>query len=237
MVNACFLAYIKLVDRQYFLILVACVGLVASLPRAWGAEGDAPDFSGFWAGMFEPEDQQYRGPGPDFGDFRGLPLSEAGLAKAKSWNPDDDYLPENLSKPHSPTNIMRSSFPFQIIQEPDMITLKMESCEQVRKVHMGGVSHPPEEAPHTFMGHSIGHWEGQTLVVHTTHIIENYVRRNGVAHSEKVQLEERYTRDGDYLLLMMTVEDPVYFSAPFMRVIAFRHRPDITALRPYPCGG
>ena len=222
-------------DRRFSFVLLSCVGLMVSFSGRLEAENDPPDFSGFWAGMFEPEDQQYRGPGPDFGDFRGLPLNEAGLAKAKSWNPDDDYLPENLSKPHSPTNIMRSSFPFEIVQEPDMITLKMEACEQVRKVYMDGASHPPAEAPHTFMGHSIGHWEGQTLVVHTSHIVENYVRRNGVVHSEEVQLVERYTRDGDYLLLMMIVEDPAYFSAPFMRVIAFRHRPDITALRPYPC--
>lgn len=209
--------------------------LIVGYSGALAAE-DPADLSGFWAGIFEPEDGQYRGAGPAFGDFEGLPLNEAGLAKAQSWNPDDDYLPESLSRPHSPANIMRSSFPFRITQDGETITFAMESCEQVRTVYMDGRSHPPDDAPRTYMGHSVGHWEGQTLVVDTTHVTENYVRRNGVAHSDQMRLIERYTRDGEYLLLMIIVEDPVFFSVPFTRVIAFRHRPDITGLRPYPCG-
>lgn len=215
--------------------LIAVVGaLIVGYSGPLAAE-DPVDFSGFWAGIFEPEDAEYRGAGPAFGDFEGLPLNEAGLAKAQSWNPDDDYTPESLSRPHSPAHIMRSSFPFRIIQEEGTITFEMEVCEQVRTVYMDGRSHPPDNAPHSYMGHSIGHWEGQTLVVDTTHVRENYVRRNGVVHSDQMRLTERYTRDGDYLLLMIIVDDPVFFSVPFTRVIAFQYRPDITGLRPYPC--
>ena len=85
------------------------------------------------------------------------------------------------------------------------------------------------------MGHSVGRWEGQTLVVETTHFTEGYIRRNGAMHSDQGHLTERFVRAGDYLLAMIVLEDPVYFSEPVTRVVAFRHRPDVTALRPFPC--
>lgn len=213
---------------------LACVATVVC-SSLLAAEPGLSDLSGFWVGILEPEDQQYRGPGPEFGDFRGLPFNEAGLARARSWNPDDDYLPENVSKPPSVPYIMRSTLPIQIIQEEDEITFRLELCEQVRTIHMDGRSHPSADAPRTYMGHSVGHWEGQTLVVDTTHFAEGYIRRNGAMHSNQGHLIERYTRDGDYLLLMIVLEDPAYFSESLTRVIAFRSRPDVTALRPFPC--
>ena len=81
----------------------------------------------------------------------------------------------------------------------------------------------------------LGRWEGQTLVVDTTHIAEGYIRRNGAMHSDESRLIERFTRDGDYLVLMIVLDDPAYFTEPVTRVIAYRHRPDITELRPFPC--
>jgi hypothetical protein len=110
----------------------------------------------------------------------------------------------------------------------------MESFEQVRTIYLDGREHPPADAPRTPMGHSIGHWEGQTLVVDTTHFEAGYIRRNGAPHSDQAHLVERYTRDDGYLLIMITLEDPVYLTAPFTRVIAHRYVADLE-IRPYPC--
>lgn len=194
-----------------------------------------PDLRGILSPIFEPEDREYRFEGPLPGDFRGLPLNEAGLARAMEWTPDTPYLPENQCKPHSPPYIMRSALPWEIIQEsPDVIVFRMNSYEQIRTIYLDGRGHPPEDAPRTPMGHSIGHWEGQTLVVDTTHFDAGYIRRNGAPHSDKARLQERFTRDGEYLLIMITLEDPVYLKAPFTRVIAARYTPE-RKIEPYPC--
>ncbi len=224
----------KILNQPYGLItiLVACVTVIGWPGVTVAAD---PDLAGFWAPITEPEDHQYRSAGPDFGDFNGIPFNEAGLKKAQSWNPDDDYLPENLCKPHSAPYIMRSTFPIQIVQEQDKITFNLESYEQVRTVYMDGRSHPGADTPHTDMGHSIGRWDGSSLVVDTTHFKAGYIRRNGAPHSDQGHIVERFARSGDFLMLMITLEDPVYLSKPMTRVIAFRHRSDLTKLRPYPC--
>ncbi len=193
-----------------------------------------PDLQGGLVPIFEPEDRLYRFEGPELGDFSGLPLNEAGLAKAREYTPDTQYLPENQCKPHSPPYIMRSALRWEILQEPEVVTLKMESFEQVRTIYLDGREHPPPDARRTFMGHSVGHWEGQTLVVDTTHFEEGYIRRNGAPHSDRAHLVERFIRDGEYLLIMITLVDPVYLTEPFTRVIAHRYVPDLE-IRPYPC--
>lgn len=193
-----------------------------------------PDLRGVLVPILEPEDRLYRFDGPELGDFSGLPLNEAGLAKAREYTPETQYLPENQCKPHSPPYIMRSALRWEIVQEPDAVTFNMESFEQVRTVYLDDRAHPPPDARRTPMGHSIGHWEGQTLVVDTSHFEEGYIRRNGAPHSEQAHLTERFIRDGDYLIIMITLEDPIYLLAPFTRVIAHRYVPDLE-IRPYPC--
>ena len=197
------------------------------------AARSVPDLQGVLIPIFEPEDRLYRFDGPALGDFSGLPLNDAGLAKASEYTPDTQYLPENQCKPHSPPYIMRSALRWEILQEPDVVTFNMESFEQVRTIYLDGPD-PPPDAKRTPMGHSVGHWEGQTLVVNTSHFEEGYIRRNGAPHSDRAHLTERLTRDGNYLLIMITLEDPVYLLAPFTRVIAHRYESDLK-IRPYPC--
>jgi len=194
-----------------------------------------PDLQGVLTALFEPEDRKYRFEGPELGDFTHLPLNEAGLAKAREYTADTQYLPENQCKPHSPPYIMRSALPWEILQiESDVITFNMESYEQIRTIYMDGRDHPAEDAPRTPMGHSIGHWEGNTLVVDTTHFEEGYIRRNGAPHSDHAHLMERFTRDGEYLMIMITLEDPLYLTQAFTRVIAARYSKD-RVIQPYPC--
>ena len=56
---------------------------------------------------------------------------------------------------------------------------------QERTIWVDGRPHPPDVAPHTWMGFSTGKWEGNTLVVRTTHIKQGWVRRNGVPQSDR----------------------------------------------------
>ena len=75
---------------------------------------------------------------------------------------------------------------------------------------MDGRPHPPEHALHTWEGFSTGRWDGNTLVVTTTHLKESYLRRNGVKLTDQAKSTEYITRHGDILTVVAFVEDPTY---------------------------
>ena len=87
---------------------------------------------------------------------------------------------------------------------------------QERTIWMDGRPHPPDWAPHTWQGFSTGTWEGDTLVVTTTHLKMAYLERNGVPRSDKATLLEHYIRHGTVLTIVQDVRDPVYTTEPFV---------------------
>jgi hypothetical protein len=106
--------------------------------------------------------------------------------------------------------------------------------EQRREIWMDGRPHPPDFAPHTWQGFSTGRWEGHTLVVETTHLKAGWIRRNGVALSDRARMTERFIRHGDLLTHVYVIEDPVYLTEPFIRTNGFRLTTAVD-IQPYPC--
>ena len=86
-----------------------------------------------------------------------------------------------------------------------------------RTIYMDGRPHPPDYAQHTWQGFSTGVWEGNMLTITTTHLKENYIRRNGVPRSDKAIFTEHWTRHGDYLTVTTVIEDPVFLTEPLVR--------------------
>jgi hypothetical protein len=82
---------------------------------------------------------------------------------------------------------------------------------------MDGRPHPPEFAEHTSMGFSTGEWVGRTLKVTTTHLKEGWLRRNGVARSDRATVTEHFIRHGNHLTWSVFVQDPTYLEEPFFR--------------------
>ena len=76
---------------------------------------------------------------------------------------------------------------------------------------------PNEYEPHTFQGFSTGVWEGNMLTVTTTHLKENYLRRNGVPRSSKATFTEHWVLHGNYLTITHVVNDPVILTEPLVR--------------------
>jgi glyoxylase-like metal-dependent hydrolase (beta-lactamase superfamily II) len=81
---------------------------------------------------------------------------------------------------------------------------------------MDGRPHPPEYAPHTFMGFSTGQWHGDILTVRTTHIKKEFYRRSGIPSSDLTTVVEHYIRHGNLLTHVMIATDPVYLSEPYV---------------------
>ena len=90
-----------------------------------------------------------------------------------------------------------------------------------RTIWLDGRPHPPPEALHTFNGFSTGRWDGDSLVVETTHMKPGWLRRNGTPTSERAKMIEYFTRFDDYLLVTTIIDDPVYFAEPFVRTTEY----------------
>ena len=87
---------------------------------------------------------------------------------------------------------------------------------------MDGRPHPPDFDPHTWQGFSTGHWEGNVLVVETDHLKAGWIRRNGLALSDRAHMTERFFRHGDLLTHTYIIEDPVYLTEPLIKTNGFR---------------
>jgi hypothetical protein len=114
----------------------------------------------------------------------------------------------------------------EIIQIPGRILLRFEFDHILREIWMDGRSHP-SDLPPSYMGHSIGKWEGETLVVDTTGFNDKtWLDRVGHRHSEDLHVIERFRRvDHDTLQDDITVEDPKAFTKPWNTHVIFALRP------------
>ena len=198
------------------------------------------DLGGVWAPLMH-EDQPERGPGPEIGDYLGLPITAAMRLRAESWDASILTVPEHQCKPHPSTYGFRGVGNLRITNQVDADTQQVTKIfthigwqEQEREIWMDGRPHPPEFAPHTWQGFSTGHWEGNMLVVETDHLKAGWIRRNGLALTDNAHMTERFIRHGDVLTHVYIIEDPYYLTEPLIKTNGFRLTTDLT-MAPYPC--
>ena len=211
--------------------------LLMSLPPSAQAQ---MDLSGEWAPLFH-EDRPERLAGPSLGDYLGLPINDAGRLRSETWDAALLGLPEHQCKPHPADYSPRGPANIRIWKEVDTASQELTAYRThiswmapERTIFMDGRPHPPPYAPHTWQGFSTGVWDGNKLVVTTTHLKAGWVRRNGVPRSDQATLREHFIRHGNYLTLVSVIEDPAYLSEPFVRTTNWRL--DLTQrIAPYPC--
>jgi hypothetical protein len=114
-----------------------------------------------------------------------------------------------------------------IVQNADFLVLLYEDAPgpYYRLIYTDGRSHP-EDLDTSYCGHSIGHWEGDTLLVDVVGLNDDTMLmdppRGGPAmgklfiHSDQLHVRERWTRKGNELIYEATVEDPVMFTKPWI---------------------
>jgi len=109
---------------------------------------------------------------------------------------------------------MYMPYPFQIVQSTNKVHMAFEFTSTARTIHLDEVEGPPD---FTYMGHSVGKWEGDTLVVDVTEFNgKNWFDRAGNYHSEALHLTERFTPiHKDAVQYEVTIEDPNVFTAPW----------------------
>ena len=247
------------------LIICSSFALVAHTPAASSA-APVPDFSGQWgrAGLFRFEPPQ-SGPGPvtntsrfpdtieRVGDYTNPILTpqsaeivkkRGDLQLAGANFPD----PRNQCRPEPPPFILALEFEIRILQRPDEIDFQYVYGNQLRRIRMNS-SHSQHVTPSVY-GDSIGHFEGDTLVVDTVGVMTGplaMVDIFGTPYSESMHLIERYRLiDGETaaravparatpwgneidpdpkkagLQVEFTVTDPIAFTMPWSAVVTYR---------------
>jgi len=199
-----------------------CASFVVALALAAPAYAQV-SLVGEWSPRYH-EDQPDRIPGPELGDYTGLPLNDGARLAADTWDAARLTLREHQCKVHIGPYILHGPIQFRLWEEKDprtqqVIALRqyLNTYEQERTIWMDGRPHPPEWAPHTWQGFSTGKWDGDILTVYTTHIKQEWVRRNGVPNSETSTTIEHFIRHGNILSHLIIWTDPVYLSEPLIR--------------------
>ena len=205
-----------------FLTAMAALSSQAAL----AAQAKHPDMSGFWfldRGKSErmPELVSKLAPNTAMlsdvgarelspGDFGNLKVKPAAREAAAKWDALDEQSVENVCKPPSIIYSMQGPFPIEIHPATELIVFKLEYYDLVRIIFMDGRAHPGGDYPHSKVGHSIGRWDGDTLVVDTTHLAASTITNNGLNHSDDVHVIERFrlSQDGKRLHMTQEFEDP-----------------------------
>lgn len=236
--------------------LLAAAGLVCIGQTASGQAADGHGIAGFWNMSFGPA-PPLREPTqteaalmrsfPDGvvvlgdagvtefppGEYGGLAIHDALVEAARDYDPEAQTTVALTCKPPGLIYSMQGPFPMEIFEGRDMIVVKLEYFDLVRVIFMNETSHPADW-PHSQTGHSIGRWEGDTLVVDTVALQSGTLFNNGVAYSEDVHLIERFRlADPDTLIITQQFEDPGSFSGTAARVLSFNRGSD--HVYPYDC--
>ena len=220
-------------------------GLVAlALVAATGGAAPASaqvTLAGVWNNLtILHEDFPDRLPGPEVGDYTGIPLNDAARFRAESWDASLLTLPEYQCRVH-PSDYVPSFAGIRIWEEFDTASQQLVAIHThhfawatERTIWMDGRPRPPEYALHTSQGFSTGTWEGNILTVTTTHLKEGWIRRNGVPRSDRATVTEHFIRHGDGLTLMTVIDDPAYLTEPMVRTREYEYDPG-GQIGPYPC--
>ncbi len=189
-----------------------------------------PDMNGFWASSSGPDTPVSATFGPRDPDAK----RGAGGAKERSEDPNQPpYKPELMAKVKNfaqfeskydpaffckPGGVPRIGPPHAIIQAPGMpivFLYQVIAGNTFRIVPMDGRKHDPDADP-SYYGDSVGHWEGDTLVVDSTSFNDDtWFGLDGWFHSTDLHVIERITREGDTIRYQATVEDPTVFTRPW----------------------
>jgi hypothetical protein len=197
----------------------------------------AQDVSGsWWAQTYSPRIESIGG-GP-------LPLNEAGHAKyaeIQAGLADGSIIDEarRVCLPDGVPRILGTPYPFRIVHTPGQTTIMYELNAVVRMIEMDQALPPAEELEILpwYSGHSVGHWEGDVLVIETGGFNEKtFLDASGAPHSYQMSTVERIRKLGDGTLEnVVTISDPIYYTEPFSVRFLYDPHPGLR-LQDYVCG-
>ncbi len=233
----CFFDTVELADGEVFNVNGPRGAGPTVARRSAPAESQRSDIYGTW--MLVPANRSTSGPQPML-NF----LTEAGRAAVERYDPFVDDPTFRCD----PVAVRRVWFapgtPLSIARHGDRIVIRHEWMDVERIVYLDRDDHPPD-APRTSLGHSIGHFEGDTLVIETASYAEGVLRQyvempgqptRGLPHSAQLRTVERLRFDSASNRLQLTIEheDPEYFTRSFDPASA-EYAPSELEIQPFGC--
>ena len=231
--------------RKHFLVGVAAVTLTMPLlsaaasaqgpkqpPKtrpagAWWYTGETvppmqdghPDLTGVWFGNPSGDLSKTTLPGQE------MMLTPYGKQRYDTVDHAKD--PNTRCLPPGPARMIMMRHPAMIVQRPDLVTILTESQRTFRLIYTDGRKHPDDVYDYPeWMGSSVGHWEGDTLVVDTVSVNDkSWLDTSGHEHSDKLKMAERFRlADRNTLEHIVIYDDPVFFVKPFTTRNTFKRQ-------------
>jgi hypothetical protein len=167
------------------------------------------------------------------GDYGGLDVHDDLVEAARDYDPNAQRSVSTTCRAPGLVYSMQGPFPIEIFEGRDLIVMKMEYFDLVRIIFMNETQHP-DVWPQSMTGHSIGHWDGDTLVVDTVSLQIGTLFNNGIDHTEDIHLIERFRlADDDTLVMTQEFRDPGSFDGTAARILVFNRGDD--HVYPYDC--
>ena len=190
--------------------------------RSQTPQARATSISGVWQAIGGPYDRTKAA--------THLPLTEKGMEAAARFDVANDPFADCIPPPVPDS--LSTPYLHEIIIGDDTITLREEYWEVDRTVYMDGRPHPADGL-RTNQGHSIGHWDGDVLVVDTV-LFDDHAFGNlsGIPNSSQKHMVERYslTDNGTTVSIDYVLEDPEYLAEPVSDTRQWRYRPELDLL-------
>jgi len=211
--------------------------LAAHAAAAAGATMDPHDLSGVW---WADHDQRLLE--PDGGG--SIPFTAAGLAAYQSTvaGLKSGKLADQAGRlcvPEGVPRAMASLYPIQIVETDHLIVMVLESNRIYRIIRMNEPHEDPIEWDPSYMGDSIGRWNGAALTIETTNFNdETTLDASGLPHSDQLQTVEHLQKshDGRTLTDLVTIDDPVMYRRPWTVKLSYQLRSGVQVQTDWVCG-
>jgi len=192
-------------------LVIALSSLAALVALPLQAQDGIPDLTGVWDGG--PRAHPVNGENVPWGKDNFPVLNERALAYQSVW--EENIAPKYDCQPASSPAIQYDPYSLEFTQWPDRVLIRYEKDDQLRTIWLDG--REPTAMDFGIQGFSVGHYEGDALVVTTTNFVwdvAGFDDYNGIPSSSQKVVTERYWREGDDMHFTVTVEDPMFLRAP-----------------------
>jgi len=226
-------------------VLVSTAAVDAQRGRGGAAPAVNPrqaapiDLTGYWVSPII-EDWKFRMVVPNKGVFSGIPLNAQGQKVGNAWDPAADEKAGEQCRAFGAAGIMRLPSRLNITWQDDAtLRVDIDTGTQTRIFSFRGAAAPAEPS---WQGQSAAQWNvpGRSLKVVTTNLKPGYVRRNGAPYSNRAVVTEYWElhtlpNKDQWLTVTTKVDDPVYFTRPYLTSSDFKKLPGAAGWNPTPC--